>query len=126
MGCRGSDGDYDEPTGVVAHVLDQPKLVFDGVLEVIFEVGPIIEIKPSADRGSEKKNGYYTSFNVRGLRSTKKFRYEGLILSDSVGHSVEIYEPRFKDQTFDHWSRVPPIPLQRLTVFDKDLNRWYK
>jgi len=109
---------------ITVDVHGEPVLSASGILERICEVGPVIVEEFVGDKMREVKKGDYTKFTLRG--NPEIFKYRGIIHPDSIGHIIEIYEPALKSRTFPFNSLVPPVPLRRVSVLDRDLNRWYK
>jgi len=110
---------------------EENKVILEGILEGVSEMGPIIEkdyshiAKGGEGTPIEVHKGNYSILKIKTEDGTTEQRYEGIVFPDSFGHHVEVLE-----QITTIKSHGPP-PLQkvhipkRVQVYDKDLDRLY-
>ena len=98
-----------------------PTKISEGTLERIVEVGTHSHLDWShiakGGRGTPRKifGGTYTVLLLSTKEGEKEQKYEGVVLADSIGHTLEVYT---REQT----TRTP----EKIQLFDKNINRWYR
>ena len=91
--------------------MTRPKL--EGILTGIKEIGAVFARRDNGIIGPgceswEEKTGDYTLILIETAGKEKNIYYSGIILPDSIGHRVQVFED------------------ERIKILDLDLNRWYK
>lgn len=99
-----------------------PAKILEGILEHIVEVGTRSHFDwsgiPKGGCGSPRMvfEGNYSVLLIATKKDGKKEQqYEGIVLPDSIGHLIEVYQ---SEQT----TQVPA----RIQLHDKDIDRWYR
>lgn len=102
-------------------MVERRKLLREGTLEKITEVKPIIELShahlPKGSRKGEQREifkGLSTTLLIHieeGIERRAEQEYKGLVLSDSIGSRVLVYQDQETNRT---------------QIYDETLDRWYK
>jgi len=96
----------------------ETKLVLEGILESVSEIGTTYLRKHNGiigpgNRSWLEKSGHYTLLKVKTKDETKEIRYNGVVLQDSIGHKMQVYEKTTNRR-------------KRTEILDVELERWYK
>ena len=96
------------------------ELICKGNLQAILAMGPLTRRDYNREDEVEEAtlSGFYSRLQIATRKESITLRYGGIILPDSIGNDVEVYQVEPADEKI---GRKHPI----LHILDKKLERWY-
>jgi len=95
------------------------ELICTGNLQAILAMGPLTRRKYRGGKDVETfLTGFYSKLQIETREGPKKIRYGGVILSDSIGHDIEVYQ-------FEPADEAKGRKHPQLHILDTKLERWY-